>query len=140
MTTMLSGGTKPARLHGGPYKGQTGDVVIPAPLTLAVGPEGGFVYVLDRQSDVGAHYRYAPDLSPFHPAMVEADRQAIEEVAEREGVYPEVIVARLAAARTADPKRRHPADELFDEAERLGVDPLVLIQRHHAQIAEEATP
>lgn len=131
MTTLLYG-TMPAILHGGPYRGQRGDVTRPEPKVLALGPDGGFAYEFMDVAGDGAHYNYAPHLSSLHDAMVEADRQAILEVAEQENVGPEVVLRRIMNARASNTSGRpHPADELVAEAERLGVPPAQLLMQVH---------
>lgn len=59
----------------GPYDGQQGAVMrtpdgtLPATLVFA---HGRIVYVLDREADGRAVYRYAPALSPAHRGLMDA--------------------------------------------------------------------
>lgn len=130
MATLLYG-TANVVLIGGPYRGQTGNVTRPEPKVLALGPEGGFAYELVATGTPTLEYHYAPHLSTLHEATVEADRQAILEVAQRENVSPEVVLRRVMTARANNPNRPHPADELVEEAERLGVPPAQLLMQLH---------
>lgn len=135
-------GTVEARLVGdGPYDGQDGEVVLgpngDPPPTLAFPPGsggGGFVYRFDSRSKKAAVYRYAPDLSPAHAALVRADAEAVAEVArQRNMTVPELLAWVAEQRRTAG--QDSPADLLVREAERRGLSVAALIAEHEQRLA-----
>jgi hypothetical protein len=123
-----------ARLIGGPQDGVIGELEGAVPPTLSFGENGGFTYTLvsdPRRRDKVLQYRYDPVHSPAHQLVVQADRDAIREVAEAEGITVLEVLARArerraAAARAGNVK---PADALFAEAERLGLTPEALLEQ-----------
>ena len=122
------------RLIGGPQDGVIGELEGPPPPTLSFGENGGFTYTLTsdpRRRDKVLQYRYDPVHSPAHQLVVQADRDAIAEVAENEGITVLEVLARAkarrAAARASGAQR--PADALFEEAERLGLTPEQLLEQ-----------
>lgn len=118
-------------LVGGVHDGQAGEVTAPG----GNPPErlrffgGSVVYALDHQASTraAARYRYLPAESSAHAGFVEADRQAVLEVARDRGITPEALLEE-ARTRAADTSRRHPADVLVEEAARLGVDVETLLR------------
>lgn len=106
--------------------------VVAAPLTLAFGENGGFIYVKSADPDglpnpAVATYRYSPRLSPAHGLIIQADRDAITEVARQEGISPDEVLER-ARQRKADAKSGpSPLQMFFEEAERLGTTPGALL-------------
>lgn len=117
--------TPTTTLVGGPFHGVEGEIA-GTPQTLAFGEAGGFVYRRD-ETGKAVVYRYAPQLSPAHAGVIEADRLAVKEVAEQEGISTAEVLARAQARKDAKTGIR-PAEALLREAERVGVEPLALLE------------
>lgn len=131
-----------AKLRGGPHE-NVGEIERTfgqeLPQVLTFGQSHEWVYQLTKVDHTKhkALYDYAPRLSVGHTAAVRADVEAVREVAEREGVPVEQVLARarlLASTRSND----SPAKLLLDEAQRRGVDPAVLILEHEDRLSEGA--
>lgn len=116
---------RPARLVGGPMDGVKGEVEGDPP-ALAFGDAGGFIY--ERVPDpyglpnpAVATYRYSPKLSPAHRAVVQADIDALKQVAEEQGITVHELLDRSMKRRAAAEGKPHPMDLLVAEAERRGL-------------------
>jgi hypothetical protein len=126
--------TRPAVLEGGPLAGMDGEIDEPLRPALAFGENGGFVYRLDLARDLAepgqpVRYVYSPELSPAHDLVVDADRQAIREVAAERAISVSQLLEEVAAGKFDKADRGRPADLLLKEAERLGISPLELLEQ-----------
>lgn len=139
MTSVLFG-TEPTRFVGGPYDGVRGEVV-GSPMGLAVGPDGGFTYLRAEpmtRDKPWVTYRYDAEHSPLHKSVIEADRQAIEQIMRDERLTVDEVMAKIKAARLRQPGQPSPAQAFISEAERLGVSVADLLAMRAAEIAGEA--
>lgn len=124
----------PVRCVGGPFHGWIGDTTHSEPPTVVhLGDGNGFGYRLEKSERLRggvrrAVYRYSPKDSPAHAAVVNADREAILEVAEREGISVQEVLGRARERRTEAAGAPHPAQAFLEECERLGADPVTLLQ------------
>lgn len=116
-------GCSPAVLFGGLWHGHRGEVVNPPPPVLTFDVQGvPAVYRLQGEKDGRQVYAFSRKLSPeLHRLMVEADRQAVIEVAEQRGVPPQIVLEEARQRKATAGGEPHPADALLAEAAELGV-------------------
>lgn len=132
--TMTRSKPIPVRCIGGPFDGWTGDTVHDEPPAVVhLGDGHGFGYRLEKSERLPggirrAVYRYSPKDSPAHAAVVNADREAIMEVAATEGVPVREVLGRAQERRAAAKGGPHPAQMFLEECERLGADPATLLE------------
>lgn len=141
MSVTILRGTRACRLLGGPY-GKTDGEVVPevngsAPAFLSFGDNGGFVYRHDGTDNVHGRprerYVYDPRVSPAHRLILQAEREAIQQVADQQGITVAQVLAEADARHKAAAGRPHPAQQMAEEAARLGVTIQALLAQMEAE-------